>query len=114
MAASSTNLSVLGRGYGLAPTLASQSVASSPTWQIDEVAKVGEALGTILVDRLLGAMMFPGKDILDQELTSAENLHLICIEALGYQRSSPELLEQLDRGIVDKLIADYLERQSGT
>ena len=114
MAASSKNLSVLGEGYKVAESLASQAATTPPIWQIAEVTRVGDALSQILADRLLGAMMFPGKDILDQELTSREDLHLICIEALGYQRSSPELLEQLDSGIVAKLIADYLEWQSGT
>lgn len=121
MAASSENLSTLGNGYLPADTLKQQASEDHPVWTIGADGATGQGLGseisteirTEIKDRLLGAMIFPGKDILDQALCSRDDLHMICIEALGYNRSSPELLEQLDPAEVTRLTSRYLEKQSG-
>lgn len=110
MAAASRNLSVLGDGYEAAESLQRRAEAAAPEWEIEPPGKVSEALSAEITERLLAAMIFPGKDILDRGLCSREDLHMICIEALGYRTSSPELLEQLSTDRVDALLGAHLAR----
>ena len=112
MAAASLNLEVLGEGYKAAQALQEEAIADNPEWEIDTNMDLSGVDVKRIKDRLLGAMIFPGKDILDQSLCSREDLHLICIEALGYKRSSPELLEQLSEDEVTRLLISY--RSGGT
>ena len=56
-------------------------------------------------------MIFPGKDILDQALCDRDDLHLICREALGYDKSSPELLEMFEPSVTAELLEVYLSHQ---
>lgn len=102
MAAASRNLEVLGDGYTAASALRKQ--VEQGKWVIEVPDTINAALLSVIRDRLLGAQMFPGKDILDRDLCSRDDLHTICIEALGYARSSPELLEQLPADEVDRLL----------
>lgn len=115
MAAASRNLASLGYGYQPAARLQSQAAAGA--WQIDADDARTPDLPADMADeieaRLLGSMMFPGRDILGQQLCSRDDLHLICREALGYARSSPELLEGMDASQADRSIEAYLRHQSG-
>lgn len=113
MATASKNLEILGDGYLAADALQQKAASNEATWQLDQAAPLPSNLVTATVrDRLLGAMLFPGQDILRQGLCSRDDLHLICRQALGYERSSPELLEQLPGDEIDRLIASY--RSGGT
>ena len=111
MAASSRNLEVLGIGYLAAPELQERSRLNSPDWDIEEVGAVSKDKTSAIVKRLRGAMIFPGKDILAQALCSRDDLHLICKEALGYDKSSPELLEMLEPSVTTELLEVYLSQQ---
>jgi 3-hydroxyacyl-CoA dehydrogenase len=111
MAASSRNLEVLGRGYRAALQLQERSMLESPDWDIEEVSDVSKNKTSAIVKRLRGAMIFPGKDILDQALCSRDDLHLICREALGYDKSSPELLEMFEPAVTAELLEIYLSHQ---
>jgi len=111
MAASSCNLEVLGLGYRAAPELQERSRLNSPDWDIEEVGAVSKDKTSAIVKRLRGAMIFPGKDILAQALCSRDDLHLICKEALGYDKSSPELLEMLEPSVTAELLEAYLSQQ---
>jgi|TARA_B110000211_G_scaffold112530_1_gene130775 3-hydroxyacyl-CoA dehydrogenase len=111
MAASSRNLEVLGRGYSAAPALQERAKLDSPDWNIDHVGEVSKDKTTAIVKRLRGAMIFPGKDILAQALCSKSDLHLICTEALGYDKSSPELLEMFEPAVITELTDTYLSYQ---
>jgi 3-hydroxybutyryl-CoA dehydrogenase len=111
MAASSRNLEVLGIGYLAAPELQERSRLNSPDWDIEEVGAVSKDKTSAIVKRLRGAMIFPGKDILAQALCSRDDLHLICKEALGYDKSSPELLEMLEPSVTTELLEAYLSQQ---
>ena len=111
MAASSCNLEVLGRGYRAAPELQERSRLNSPDWDIEEVGDVSKDKASAIVKRLRGAMIFPGKDILAQALCSRDDLHLICKEALGYDKSSPELLEMFESAVTNELLEVYLSHQ---
>ena len=111
MAASSRNLAILGEGYAPASELQDRSVLDSPIWEVDAVSDIDSHLQQQLADRLQAAMIFPGKDILDQQLCSRDDLHLICKEALGYAKSSPELLAEIDEDKTDQLLAEYLSHQ---
>lgn len=109
MAAASRNLSVLGRGYEPAQALQRQADKGSP-WQINPVDGVDRSVISTVVKRLRGAMLFPGKDILYRRLCSPDDLHNICINALGYEKSSVELLNVLKPHIVEELIDVYLRQ----
>ena len=111
MAASSCNLEVLGLGYRAAPELQERSRLNSPDWDIEDVGAVSKDKTSAIVKRLRGAMIFPGKDILAQALCSRDDLHLICKEALGYDKSSPELLEMLEPSVTTELLEVYLSQQ---
>lgn len=111
MAASSRNLEVLGKGYHAAPQLQERSGLDSPDWDIEEVSNVSKDKTSEIVKRLRGAMIFPGKDILDQALCGRDDLHLICKEALGYDKSSPELLEMFEPAVTAELLEIYLSHQ---
>ena len=111
MAASSCNLEVLGRGYRAAPELQERSRLNSPDWDIEEVGDVSKDKTSAIVKRLRGAMIFPAKDILAQALCSRDDLHLICKEALGYDKSSPELLEMFESAVTNELLEVYLSHQ---
>ena len=111
MAASSCNLEVLGRGYRAAPELQERSRLNSPDWDIEEVGDVSKDKTSAITKRLRGAMIFPGKDILAQALCSRDDLHLICKEALGYDKSSPELLEMFEPAVITELLEVYLSHQ---
>ena len=111
MAASSRNLEVLGKGYRAAAQLQERSRLDSPNWEIEDVSDVPKDKTSAIVKRLRGAMIFPGKDILDQALCSRDDLHLICGEALGYDKSSPELLEMFEPGVTVELLEIYLSHQ---
>ena len=111
MAAASCNLEVLGRGYRAAPELQERSGLNSPDWDIEEVGDVSKDKTSAIVKRLRGAMIFPGKDILAQALCSRDDLHLICKEALGYDKSSPELLEMFEPAVTTELLEIYLSHQ---
>jgi len=111
MAASSRNLEVLGKGYHAASQLQERSQLSSSDWDIEAVSEVSKDKTTAIVKRLRGAMIFPGKDILDQALCSRDDLHLICKEALGYDKSSPELLEMFEPAVAAELLEIYLSHQ---
>ena len=111
MAAASRNLEVLGRGYRASRKLQERSVLNSPDWDIEEVGDVSKAKTSAIVKRLRGAMIFPGKDILAQALCSRDDLHLICKEALGYDKSSPELLEMFKPTVTNELLEVYLSHQ---
>jgi 3-hydroxybutyryl-CoA dehydrogenase len=111
MAASSRNLEVLGIGYLAAPELQERSRLNSPDWDIEEVGAVSKDKTSAIVKRLRGAMIFPGKDILAQALCSRDDLHLICKVALGYDKSSPELLEMLEPSVTTELLEAYLSQQ---
>ena len=104
MAAASRNLAVLGEGY--AP--AAQLQAQQEPWEIDESGETSKEVTSEVVRRLRGAMIFPGKDILDQNLCSRDDLHEICVQALGYEKSSAEWLEILTPTVKDELISIYL------
>lgn len=104
MAAASRNLAVLGEGYAPAPQLQDQA----DPWQINPGAVEKEVVSNV-VKRLRGAMIFPGRDILEQGLCSRDDLHEICIQALGYEKSSAEWLEILAPSIRDELIRIYLD-----
>ncbi len=106
--AASINLSVLGRGYASAEQLQQQS----EPWQIQATSVVPKDRVTRIVQRLRGAMIFPGKDILDQQLCSRDDLHRICVEALGYEKSSAEWLEILTPTVQAELIEKFLTNQS--
>jgi 3-hydroxyacyl-CoA dehydrogenase len=109
MAAASRNLSVLGRGYQPSTELQERAKHTEPAWEIGEHAELGEPSASTVKERLLGAMIFPGKDILAQTLCSRDDLHVICMEALGYGKSSAELLDDLDPTQVDRLISIFLD-----
>ena len=111
MAASSCNLEVLGKGYLAAPELQERSRLNSPDWDIEDVGAVSKDKTSAIVKRLRGAMIFPGKDILAQALCSRDDLHLICKVALGYDKSSPELLEMLEPSVTTELLEAYLSQQ---
>jgi 3-hydroxybutyryl-CoA dehydrogenase len=111
MAGASCNLEVLGRGYRAAPELQERSRLNSPDWDIEEVGDVSKDKTSAIVKRLRGSMIFPGKDILSQALCSRDDLHLICKEALGYDKSSPELLEMFEPAITTELLEIYLSHQ---
>lgn len=111
MAASSRNLTVLGEGYAASKELAQQAEKTYPEWQIDPVNNVAAKTVSQILQRLRGAMIFPGKDILDHNLCSRDDLHKICIEALGYDRSSVELLEVFEASIIRDLLTLYLSHQ---
>ena len=113
MAAASRNLALLGSGYGAAELLQQKATEGEPRWVIESNPDL-QGVDTVAVkNRLLGAMLFPGKDILDQSLCSREDLHLICVDALGYQHSSPELLSQLPKDEIRRLLASYRSSESG-
>ena len=111
MAAASRNLEVLGRGYRAAPELQERSGLNSPDWDIEDVGDVSKEKTSAIVKRLRGAMIFPGKDILARALCSRDDLHLICKEALGYDKSSPELLEMFKPTVTNELLEVYLSHQ---
>ena len=111
MAAASCNLEVLGRGYRAAPELQERSRLNSPDWDIEEVGDVSKDKTSAIVKRLRGAMICPAKDILAQALCSRDDLHLICKEALGYDKSSPELLEMFESAVTNELLEVYLSHQ---
>ena len=106
---SSRNLRALGQGY--ASSLDLQNMADKH-WDIDTVTGVNREISTEVTKRLRGAMLFPGKDILDRKLCSREDLDKICKLALGYEKSSVEWLELLDKSIVNQLIELFLSFQS--
>lgn len=107
MAAASRNLAVLGEGYAPAPQLQAQR----EPWGISP-GPANKAVVSEVVKRLRGAMIFPGRDILERGLCSRDDLHEICIQALGYEKSSAEWLEILTPNVRDELISIYL-RSSG-
>ena len=111
MAAASRNLEVLGRGYRASPELQERSRLNSPDWDIEDVGDVSKEKTSAIVKRLRGAMIFPGKDILARALCSRDDLHLICKEALGYDKSSPELLEMFKPTVTNELLEVYLSHQ---
>ena len=105
----SRNLEALGQGY--ASSLDLQNMADKH-WAIDTVTGVNREISTEVTKRLRGAMLFPGKDILDRKLCSREDLDKICKLALGYEKSSVEWLELLDKSIVNQLMELFLSFQS--
>lgn len=111
LAAASRNLSVLGRGYLASLQLQQRSTDSEPNWVIEGPAECHPAVQLQVRDRLLGAMIYPGKDICEQNLCSRDDLHVICIEALGYGKSSVEQLESLEPREIDRLISIFLNGQ---
>jgi hypothetical protein len=111
MAAASRNLAVLGKGYQASLELQKRSTSPEPNRVISEAAECQPAVQLAVKDRLLGAMIYPGKDIQEQNLCSRDDLHVICKEALGYGRSSVEHLESLDPSEIDRLISIYLSGQ---
>lgn len=111
MAAASRNLAILGEGYLPASAMQTKAAAEDKVWKIDDATSLGESLATEICDRLLGAMIFPGQDILKQSLCARDDLHTICINALGYKRSSPELIEQLEATRVQQLLKTFIEQQ---
>ena len=113
MAASSKNLALLGSGYSLAELLQQKAAEEEPRWLIELGADLQGVDIAAIKDRLLGAMLFPGKDILDQSLCNREDLHFICVEALGYKHSSPELLSQLPKDEIQRLLVSYRSSESG-
>ena len=112
MAAASRNLSVLGRGYQASTELQIRAKNTEPEWEIGEPAEIGQASELKVTERLLGAMIFPAVEILAQMLCSRDDLHLICMEALGYGKSSAEVLDELDPEDIDRLTSIYLSSQS--
>jgi 3-hydroxyacyl-CoA dehydrogenase len=108
MAAASKNLSILGKGYEPAAGLQAKASETSPAWEIEDSPAVPDSLADTVADRLLGAQLYPGKDILDAGLCAREDLHTICIEALGYNRSSPQLIESLPGNEIARLLEVYL------
>jgi len=113
MAAASKNLALLGEGYRTADLLLQKSAEKNPVWEINSDADLNDIDIATVRDRLLGAMLFPGRDILARSLCSREDLHVICVGALGYQHSSPELLDQLPEPETNRLIATYLASEIG-
>ena len=113
MAAASKNLASLGKGYRASDLLLHKAAEETPVWEINPDADLRGIDITAVRDRLLGAMIFPGRDILARSLCSRDDLHLICVEALGYQRSSPELLDQLPEEEINRLIASYRSSETG-
>ena len=111
MATASCNLEVLGTGYHAAPELQERSGLDTPDWDIEDVGDISKDKTSAIVKRLRGAMIFPGKDILAQGLCSRDDLHLICKEALGYDKSSPELLEMFKPAVTTELLEIYLSHQ---
>jgi len=111
MATASCNLEVLGTGYHAAPELQERSGLDTPDWDIEDVGDISKDKTSAIVKRLRGAMIFPGKDILAQGLCSRDDLHLICKEALGYDKSSPELLEMFKPAVTAELLEIYLSHQ---
>ena len=108
MAAASRNLGILGPGYAPAAQLQDKAAEAAPEWDIGKSPAISESLAAEVAGRLLGAQLYPGKDILDAGLCARDDLHTICIEALGYERSSPQLLESLPDNEVNRLLATYL------
>ena len=112
MATASKNLGLLGAGYLPAKLLLQKATDEAGNWNIDAETGLHSNSVDAVRDRLLGAILFSGKDILDQSLCSRNDLHLICLEALGYQRSSPDLLDQLPRTEISRLIENYLSAET--
>ena len=107
MALASKNLEILGPGYATASALQKKSADYANSWDLDDTDPIKAKVSAEIGDRLLGAMLFPGRDILDKELCSPEDLDLICKKALGYKHSSVELLQELPTAEVDRLIASF-------
>jgi len=111
MAAASRNLAVLGHGYLAAPALQAQA----EPWVIEEATEVLKELSkekiSEITQRLRGAMIFPGQDILENQLCTAADLTKICKLALGYEKSSPEWLEIYEPTVTSQLIERYLSNQ---
>ena len=111
MAAASQNLQVLGKGYMAAEELQQKAKYDEPNWKIKKEVQVSQEKTSAIVKRLRGAMIFPGKEILEKSLCSRDDLHMICKEALGYDKSSPELLEMFQPGVTKSLLTHYLSHQ---
>lgn len=107
MAAASANLAVLGNGYQASQALQNQR----EPWHIEASAMPSKDVISQVTQRLRGAMIFPAKDILDQQLCSAEDLHQICVQALGYEKSSVEWLDILEPPVIAQLLTRYLSNQ---
>ena len=105
----SRNLEILGEGYSSSVDLQKMS---EKHWAIDAVTEVNREVSTEVIKRLRGAMLYPGKDILDRKLCSEKDLDKICKLALGYEKSSSEWLQLLDKSIIDQLISSFLSFQS--
>ena len=114
MAAASQNLQVLGTGYMAAEQLQQKAKHDEPNWNLEKEIHVSQVKTSAIVKRLRGAMIFPGKDILEKSLCSRDDLHMICKEALGYDKSSPELLEMFEPGVTNSLLTHYLSNQQET
>ena len=113
MAAASRNLAILGPGYEASDALQKKAASDDATWMITEASSIETGLRQMVKDRLLAAQIFPGRDILENNLCDRDDLHTICTLALGYQRSSPELLEQLDEAEIELLLASYQSGETG-
>ncbi|MFT7219955.1 MAG: 3-hydroxybutyryl-CoA dehydrogenase [Candidatus Azotimanducaceae bacterium] len=107
MAAASRNLAVLGNGYLAAPALQAQT----EPWVIGAPTPLAQETISEITQRLRGAMIFPGQDILNNQLCTAEDLTKICKLALGYEKSSPEWLEIYEPTVTRQLIERYLSNQ---
>ena len=105
----SRNLEILGEGYASSVDLQKMS---EKHWAIDTVTEVNREVSTEIIKRLRGAMLYPGRDILDRKLCSEKDLDKICKLALGYEKSSSEWLQLLDKSIIDQLINSFLSFQS--
>lgn len=108
MAAASLNLATLGQGYQAAHQL--QQQPEGQDWDIRESETVDAGIAENIRDLLLGAMMFPARDILTHQLCAEQDLHQICLQALGYATSSTDLLKQLPANQVEQLINGYLSQ----
>ena len=69
---------------------------------------VKKKLSSSISDRLLASMLYPATGILNNELCSPTDLSTICIKALGYRYSTPDLISSLPKTRLDYLLRSHL------
>ena len=97
------NLKLLGKGYLPSSKLLSQN----KIWNISKRESV-KKISSSISDRLLASMLYPATGILNNELCSPTDLSTICIKALGYRYSTPDLISSLPKTRLDYLLRSHL------
>ena len=101
------NLAELGAAYAASPALAELGETNAQVTIEDPASEISDETRKMIEDRLLGAILMPVTELVDEGLATIEQIDLGAQHALKYGRAPGAILQELGDEPARNLVADF-------